>query len=60
MIEAFPEWRAHWDAMKLANDFTMAAHMGLLLHAPAFGRGERLDRVRALVAKTVRSLYESP
>ncbi len=60
MIEAFPQWRTHWDALKLASDFTMAAHMGLLLHAPAFGRGERLERVRELVARTVRSLYDTP
>ena len=60
MIEAFPQWRAHWDALKLASDFTMAAHMGLLLHAPTFGNGERLERVRELVARTVRSLYDAP
>lgn len=60
MIEAFPQWRAHWDALKLASDFTMAAHMGLLLHAPTFGCGERHERVRELVARTVRSLYDAP
>jgi AcrR family transcriptional regulator len=60
MIEAFPEWRAHWDAFKLASDFTLAAHMGLLLHAPTFGSGERVERVRDLIAGVVRSLYDSP
>ena len=60
MIEAFPQWRAHWDALKLASDFTMAAHMGLLLHAPTFGSSERQEKVRELVARTVRSLYDAP
>jgi AcrR family transcriptional regulator len=58
MIEAFPQWERHWDALKLANDFTQATHMGLLLLHPTFG-GERLDQVRRLATKTVQELYEA-
>ena len=36
MIKSFPQWQAHWDMLQVANDFAMAAHMGLLLHAPVF------------------------
>lgn len=58
MIEAFPQWRSHWDAMKLASDFTMAVHMGLLLHRSMIGDGERLERARALATVTIRRLYD--
>lgn len=57
MIESFPQWEEHWQAMKLANDFTLAAHMGLLLHRPVFGDGERLEAVRRLVTSVIVSLY---
>jgi len=59
MIEAFPQWERHWEDFKLASDFTQAAHMGLLLHRAAFGEGERIERVRRLTTRVVRSLYES-
>lgn len=59
MIEAFPQWERHRDELKMANDFTQAVHMGLLLHRPVLGEGERLDRVRSLTTSVVRSLYES-
>ena len=57
MIEAFPQWAAHWDAMKLASDFTQAAQMGMLLQEPVMGRGERMERMRALLVSTIRTLY---
>jgi AcrR family transcriptional regulator len=60
MIEAFPKWMSHWENFKLANDFALAAHMGLLLHRPVFGDGERLESVRRLTARVVRSLYDTP
>lgn len=60
MIEAFPQWRVHWQALKLANDFTIAAHMGMLVHRPVFGEGERMERLRLLVLSVVQSLYDSP
>ncbi|WP_245647551.1 TetR/AcrR family transcriptional regulator [Novosphingobium lentum] len=59
MIETFPQWREHWDAMKLGNDFTIAAHMGMLLQRPVLGPA-RLEEVRKLVARVVRSLYDMP
>jgi len=58
MISAFPQWKEHWDALKLASDFTVAMHMGLLLHLPVFGNGERTDRVRKLATQVVNNLYE--
>jgi len=59
MIEAFPQWRQHWDVMKLASDFTYSVHLGMMLHEPVFGRGERMDRVRDLVIQTIEGLYRS-
>lgn len=59
MIEAFPNWQRHWEDLKLASDFTLAVHMGLLLHRPVFGEGNRLENVRRLTSRVVRSLYES-
>jgi len=57
MIEAFPQWRRHWDAMKLASDFTYAAHLGMLLHEPVFGTDDRMERLRVLVTKVVEDIY---
>jgi hypothetical protein len=57
MIEAFPQWRDHWEAMKLGNDFVTAAHMGLLLQKPVLGT-ERLAQVQQLVEQVMRSLYQ--
>ncbi|KMS60368.1 TetR family transcriptional regulator [Novosphingobium barchaimii LL02] len=58
MIEAFPQWREDWDNLKLAHDFTSAIHMGMLLHAPVFGTGERLERLRHFAARTMQRLSE--
>jgi AcrR family transcriptional regulator len=57
MMASFPHWEEHWQAMKLANDFTLAAHMGLLLHRPVFGDGERLEAVRRLMTSVIVSLF---
>lgn len=57
MIEAFPQWRDHWEAMKLGNDFVTAAHMGLLLQKPVLG-AERLAQVQQLIERVMRSLYQ--
>ncbi|MFM5886202.1 MAG: TetR/AcrR family transcriptional regulator [Novosphingobium sp.] len=57
MIEAFPQWRDQWEAMKLGNDFVTAAHMGLLLQGPVIGP-QRLGEVRQLIERVVRSLYQ--
>ena len=58
MIEAFPQWRQHWDDLKLASDFTQAVHMGMLLHQPVFGVAERMDRLFRLTMDIVRKLYD--
>ncbi|WP_159976544.1 MULTISPECIES: TetR/AcrR family transcriptional regulator [unclassified Novosphingobium] len=58
MIEAFPQWKADWDNLKLAHDFTSAIHMGMLLHASVFGTGERLERLRHFAARTMQRLSE--
>ncbi|MEY2926180.1 MAG: hypothetical protein RL367_657 [Pseudomonadota bacterium] len=57
MIKSFPQWQEHWDALQVANDFAMAAHMGLLLHAPVFGRGKRLAAVRDLIENVIVQLH---
>lgn len=56
MVEAFPQWQRHRDAMKLASDLTIAAHTGLIMNSPVFGQ-ERTEAVRALVARMARSLH---
>ncbi|MES2496202.1 MAG: TetR/AcrR family transcriptional regulator [Pseudomonadota bacterium] len=57
MLRSFPQWREHWDAMQLANDVTIAAHLGLLLQRPAFG-DERVERVRRLIGEVSRWLHD--
>ena len=57
MFKSFPQWEARWDALQVANDFAIAAHMGLLLHRPVFGAGERTAAVRNLISKVTQSLY---
>ncbi|MDP3673513.1 MAG: TetR/AcrR family transcriptional regulator [Novosphingobium sp.] len=59
MKASFPQWEEHWQSMKVANDFTLAAHMGLLLHRPVFGEGGRLEAVRQLITSVIVSLYAS-
>jgi hypothetical protein len=56
MIESFPQWREQWEAMKLANDFVIAAHMGLLLQRPVMG-ADRIAQINALITRTIRGLY---
>lgn len=57
MIEAFPQWRDQWDLMKLASDFTMALHMGMLLHEPVFGAGDRTERLQAMLVSVLQQHY---
>ena len=57
MIEAFPQWRHQWQDLKLASDFTMALHMGLLLHRSSFDDQQRAERVLHFAARAVRDLY---
>ena len=56
MIESFPQWREQWEAMKLANDFVIAAHMGLLLQRPVMG-DHRIAQINALITRTLHALY---
>jgi len=58
MIESFPQWEAQWEAMKLANDLAMVAHMGLLLNRPVMGE-DRINRVNELISQVLRGLYQS-
>lgn len=59
MKRFFSKWEEHWETMQLANDFTIAAHLGLLLQRPAFGE-ERLERVRRLVREVNRRIHDTP
>lgn len=57
MIESFPQWGEHFDALQVANDFVMAATMGLLLQAPVMADQRRVDAVRAQIVRVVASLH---
>jgi hypothetical protein len=56
MIESFPFWRDQWEAMKQANDFVIAAHMGMLIQRPVLGEA-RTEQVNRLVAQFASTLY---
>ncbi|WP_225204812.1 TetR/AcrR family transcriptional regulator [Novosphingobium huizhouense] len=58
MIESFPQWRARWEAMKLASDFVTCAHLGMLLQRPTFGDA-RIEQLNGLVSDVVRGLYHA-
>jgi AcrR family transcriptional regulator len=55
VFAAFPHW-ADKRVLQLANDFAMAAHMGLLLHLPVFEGSDRAERVRFLVIEVIKRL----
>lgn len=57
MIEAFPQWKDDWNALKLASDFVLSAHMGLLVHEPIFAQEDRIEAIQALIMESVRNLY---
>ncbi len=56
MALAFPRWRDQIGALQAANDIAMAAHMGLLIHAPIFGDEARVDAVREAVPAMIGTL----
>lgn len=58
MIEAFPQWEDHWELQKLAHDFVSAMHAGMLLHAPIFGMGDRMEHLQRFAAKTMQELFD--
>lgn len=57
MIESFPQWRSQWETMKLANDFVIATHMGMLLQGPVMGP-ERIGQINALLSRVLVRLYK--
>lgn len=59
MIEAFPQWQDHWDLLKLAHDFINALHSGMVLQAPVYGAGARMERLQRFAALTMQALYET-
>jgi AcrR family transcriptional regulator len=59
MVEAFPQWKRHYEVMKLANDFTIAVCAGLVMERPVFGPA-RVESVRALATRVVENLYREP
>ncbi len=60
MIRAFPVWANRVDKLLLANDFAVAAHMGLLLSKPVFQNDDRLGEVRRLIARVIGELHGDP
>lgn len=59
MIEAFPQWAAHRDAMRLASDFAQAAQLGMLVHEQIIGTGDRMQAMRKALTATIRDFYDA-
>jgi AcrR family transcriptional regulator len=58
MTGTFPFWRDQWEAMLQANDFVIAAHMGMLIQRSVMGEA-RTGALSGLVARFAASLYET-
>jgi len=58
MADAFPQWEAHREAMRLVSDLTQVSQMGLLLHEPVFDREERIEPIRMLLTSMVKDIYK--
>lgn len=58
MTGTFPFWRDKWEAMLRANDFVIAAHMGMLIQRAVMGE-TRTEALSALVARFAATLYET-
>jgi len=59
MVQHFPQWKNNLHKLQLVSDFTMSAHMGLLLNRDAFGSQERVREVQALIIRTVNDVYQT-
>ncbi len=57
MVQNFPQWKDDFDKLQQVSDFTMAAHMGLLLNREAFGSEERIQEVQRLIIRTVKEVH---
>ncbi|CDO38703.1 TetR/AcrR family transcriptional regulator [Novosphingobium sp. KN65.2] len=58
MIEAFPQWKDHWDMLKLSHDFISAMHMGMVLHKPIYDGTGRMEVLRRFASHTIQELYD--
>lgn len=58
MADAFPQWEAHRDAMRLVSDLMQVSQMGLLLHEPVFEREARIEPIRMLLTSMVKLIHE--
>jgi AcrR family transcriptional regulator len=58
MTGTFPFWEAQWEAMLRANDFVIAAHMGMLIQRTVMGEartralGEMIEQFAASIYRT--------
>lgn len=59
MVKTFPEWLGLGDKLQLANDFAIAAHLGLLLNRPVLGQGKRSRQLRDLILKVIEDIHEA-
>lgn len=57
MEKTFPEWEGLGGRMQLANDFAVAAHLGLLLQRPVLGEGKRFRQLRELILKVILDIH---
>lgn len=57
MVKTFPEWKGLGERLQLANDFAIAAHLGLLLQRPVLGEGKRSRQIRDLILRVIQDLH---
>jgi len=57
MTEAFPQWQGNPEALLLANDLTVAVHVGLLVNRPYIGDRERRAAVRSKLIEVLREIH---
>ena len=57
MVQHFPQWKSNLSKLQLVSDFTLSAHMGLLMNRDAFGSPERVRKVQELIIHTVEGVY---
>ena len=57
MTVAFPQWHGDHETLRLASDFVLSAHMGLLINQTVLDDGSRTEKINDLVGEVVRLLY---
>lgn len=58
MSQAFTQWENQRDALRLASDFALAAHLGLMLNEPVLSDNHRVDEICDTIIATVLGLKQ--